>query len=81
MLIRQSLPPTSLDIQNDAKLPRKPKLSDSSITTGTGMKRSPSVPKNTNNMFPIPRSGSRGNKLPVLEEEKLIDSFHFIFPS
>ena len=74
MLIRQSLPPTSLDIQNDAKSPRKPKLSDSSISTGTGMKRSPSVPKNTNNMFPIPRSGSRGTKLPVLEEEKLIDS-------
>ena len=78
MLIRQSLPPTSLDIQNEEKKPHQRMFSDSSSPSEPGMKRSPSIPKNSNNMFPIPRSGSRGTKLPVVEEEKLINNKAFV---
>ena len=73
MLIRQSLPPTSLDIQNENTKIRHQKFSDSSAPSESGMRRSPSIPRNTNNMFPIPRTGSKGGKLQVVEEEKLID--------
>ena len=73
MLIRQSLPQATLDIQNEGPKPRQKKFSDSSVPFESGMKRSPSIPQNSNNMFPIPRSGSKARKLQVVEEEKLID--------
>ena len=80
MLIRQSLQPTILDPQNEAIRPRNVTFSDSS-TGEKKMRRSPSIPPNSNNMFPTPRKGSISNArkrtkssdLERVEEEKLLD--------
>ena len=80
MLVRQSLQPVNFDEKHDQIRPRNVTFSDSANSRKKRMRRSPSIPPNTNNMMPArrngsasrPPKGSTSSNLERVEEESLI---------
>ena len=80
MLVRQSLQPLNFDEKHDEIRPRNVTFSDSADSRKKKMRRSPSIPPNTNNMIPArrngsasrPPKGSTSSNLAIVEEENLI---------